>query len=41
VAAIFKGFNLLDPGAVPIQHWLGDDLSETRMVVIGGIGRKS
>ncbi|MBO0852815.1 MAG: SAM-dependent methyltransferase [Nocardia sp.] len=40
VADIFKGFDLLDPGVAPIQHWLSDDLPETRMVVIGGIGRK-
>ena len=40
VAAIFTGFDLLDPGIAPIQHWLGDDLPETRMVVTGGIGRK-
>ncbi len=40
VAAIFKGFDLIEPGVAPIQHWLGDDLPETRMVVIGGICRK-
>lgn len=40
VATIFKEFDLLDPGVAPIQHWLGDDLPETRMVVIGGIARK-
>ncbi len=40
VATIFKGFDMLDPGVVPVQHWLGDDLPETRMVVLGGICRK-
>lgn len=41
VATIFKGFDMLEPGVVPVQHWLGDDLPDTRMVVLGGICRKS
>ncbi|MBU3063017.1 SAM-dependent methyltransferase [Nocardia sp. NEAU-G5] len=41
VATIFKGFDLLDPGIVPVQQWLSDDLPDTRMVVLGGICRKS
>ncbi|MQY19715.1 SAM-dependent methyltransferase [Nocardia macrotermitis] len=34
------GFELLDPGVVPVQQWLGPDLPETRMVMLGAIGRK-
>lgn len=41
VATIFKGFDMLEPGVVPVQHWIGDDLPETRMVVLGGICRKN
>jgi O-methyltransferase involved in polyketide biosynthesis len=40
VQALFDGFEMLDPGVVPIQHWLADDLPETRLVILGGICRK-
>ncbi|MQY26561.1 SAM-dependent methyltransferase [Nocardia aurantia] len=40
VAALFDGFELIAPGVVPIQEWLGDDLPPTRLVLLGGIGRK-
>lgn len=38
--AFFDGFELLEPGVVPVQQWLRPDLPETRMVMLGGIGRK-
>ncbi|MFB7837762.1 SAM-dependent methyltransferase [Nocardia brasiliensis] len=38
--ALLDGFDLLDPGVVPVQQWLRPDLSETRMVMLGAIGRK-
>ncbi|MCX4097494.1 SAM-dependent methyltransferase [Nocardia sp. alder85J] len=40
VSALFDGFEMLDPGVVPIQRWLGDDLPSTRLELLGGIGRK-
>ncbi|WP_051187846.1 SAM-dependent methyltransferase [Nocardia tenerifensis] len=38
--AFFAGFELLEPGVVPVQQWLRPGLPETRMVMLGGIGRK-
>ncbi|MFF3569623.1 SAM-dependent methyltransferase [Nocardia jiangxiensis] len=38
--AFFAGFELLEPGVVPVQQWLHPDLPETRMVMLGAIGRK-
>lgn len=38
--AFFAGFELLEPGVAPVQQWLRPDLPETRMVMLGGIGRK-
>ncbi|WP_068019731.1 SAM-dependent methyltransferase [Nocardia mexicana] len=38
--AFLAGFELLEPGVVPVQQWLRSDLPETRMVMLGGIGRK-
>ncbi|MFC9895012.1 SAM-dependent methyltransferase [Nocardia sp. NPDC127579] len=38
--AFLTGFELLDPGVVPVQEWLRSDLPETRMVMLGAIGRK-
>lgn len=38
--AFFAGFELLEPGVVPVQQWLRPDLPDTRMVMLGGIGRK-
>lgn len=40
VEAMLAGFEILDPGVVPIQEWLGDDLPATRLVLLGGICRK-
>ncbi|UGT63983.1 SAM-dependent methyltransferase [Nocardia asteroides] len=37
VRALFDGFELLEPGVAPIQDWLGDDLPETKLVLLGGI----
>ncbi|MFI9400733.1 SAM-dependent methyltransferase [Nocardia sp. NPDC052316] len=38
--AFLDGFELLEPGVVPVQQWLRPDLPETRMVMLGAIGRK-
>ncbi|WP_225728605.1 MULTISPECIES: SAM-dependent methyltransferase [unclassified Nocardia] len=38
--SFFAGFELLEPGVVPVQQWLRPGLPETRMVMLGGIGRK-
>ncbi|WP_280335724.1 SAM-dependent methyltransferase [Nocardia wallacei] len=40
VEAFFRGFELVRPGVVPIQEWLGDDLPATRLVLLGGMGWK-
>ncbi|WP_040740718.1 SAM-dependent methyltransferase [Nocardia tenerifensis] len=37
--AFFKDFDLIEPGVVPAQEWLDDDLPATRLVIYGGIGR--
>lgn len=34
------GFELLEPGVVPVQQWLRPDLPETRMIMDGAVGRK-
>ncbi|BEK85345.1 SAM-dependent methyltransferase [Nocardia seriolae] len=34
------GFELFEPGVVPVQEWLRSDLPATRMVMLGAIGRK-
>ncbi|AFU02838.1 SAM-dependent methyltransferase [Nocardia vulneris] len=39
-SAFFDGFEVLEPGVVPIQQWLRPDLPETRLVMDGAIGRK-
>lgn len=39
--AFFDGFDMIAPGVVPAQEWLGDDLPATRLVIYGGIGRKA
>ncbi|RDI43546.1 S-adenosyl methyltransferase [Nocardia mexicana] len=36
--AFLAGFELLEPGVVPVQQWLRPDLPETRMVMLGAIG---
>ncbi|WP_244467367.1 SAM-dependent methyltransferase [Nocardia vulneris] len=38
--AFFDGFELLDPGVVPVQRWLRPGLPKTRMIIDGGIGRR-
>ncbi|MFF3224108.1 SAM-dependent methyltransferase [Nocardia suismassiliense] len=38
--ALMAGFELLEPGVVPVQELLRPDLPSTRMVMLGGIGRK-
>lgn len=40
VTELFDGFELLDPGVVPIQQWLGDNLPITNLVLLGGVCRK-
>ncbi|WP_281181924.1 SAM-dependent methyltransferase [Nocardia vaccinii] len=37
--AMFGGFELLEPGIVPVQDWLADDLLASRWVILSGIGR--
>lgn len=39
IASFFGGLQLVDPGVVPVQQWLEDDLPATRLVITGGIGR--
>ncbi|MFE9575488.1 SAM-dependent methyltransferase [Nocardia sp. NPDC006044] len=41
VEAFFDGFDLIDPGVVPAQEWLDDDLPATRLVIYGGVGSKA
>ncbi|WP_067470676.1 SAM-dependent methyltransferase [Nocardia amamiensis] len=41
VASFFDGFDMLDPGVVPLQQWLDDDLPATRLVLLGGVVRKA
>ncbi len=38
--ALLAGFDLLAPGLVPVQQWLRPALSETRLVMLGAVGRK-
>nr|WP_276514917.1 SAM-dependent methyltransferase [Nocardia transvalensis] len=40
IEKFLAGFELLEPGVVPVQEWLRPDLPETRMVMLGAIGRK-
>ncbi|WP_280303139.1 SAM-dependent methyltransferase [Nocardia abscessus] len=40
VESFFQGFDLLDPGVVPLQRWLGDELPDTGLVLLGGVARK-
>ncbi|MBF6329335.1 SAM-dependent methyltransferase [Nocardia transvalensis] len=39
VASFFEGFEMLGPGVVPLQEWLGGDLPHTGLVLLGGICR--
>ncbi|MFD0000400.1 SAM-dependent methyltransferase [Nocardia sp. NPDC127526] len=38
--AFLAGFELFEPGVVPVQQWLRPGLPDTRMVMLGAIGRK-
>ena len=38
--AFMAGFELLEPGVAPVQQWLRPDLPDTRMIMLGAIGRK-
>ncbi len=38
--ALFDGFDLLEPGIVPVQEWLRPDLPKTRMIMLGAVGLK-
>ncbi|MEV4128707.1 SAM-dependent methyltransferase [Nocardia sp. NPDC049707] len=40
VAAYLDGFEVVEPGLVPVQEWLGNDLPPTKLVILGGVGRK-
>ncbi|WP_433635539.1 SAM-dependent methyltransferase [Nocardia sp. CA-120079] len=40
VAAYLDGFEVLEPGLVPVQDWLDDNLPRTKLVLLGGVGRK-
>ncbi|WP_280449284.1 SAM-dependent methyltransferase [Nocardia brasiliensis] len=39
-AAFLDGFEVLEPGVVPVQEWLRPDLPKTRMIMHAAIGRK-
>ena len=39
VEKLFEGFEMLDPGVVPIQQWIGDGLPATKLVMLGGVCR--
>ena len=39
INALVDGFELLEPGIVPVQDWLADDLPASRWVILSGIGR--
>ncbi len=40
VAAFLEGFDVVEPGLVPVQHWLGNDLPATGLNILAAIGRK-
>ena len=39
VEELFVEFEMLDPGVVPIQDWIGTRLPRTRLVMLGGVCR--
>ncbi|WP_280453688.1 SAM-dependent methyltransferase [Nocardia brasiliensis] len=41
IETLMKGFELLSPGIAPVQQFLGSDLPTTRLVMHGGIGRRT
>ncbi|WP_330249326.1 SAM-dependent methyltransferase [Nocardia sp. NBC_00565] len=40
VAAFLDDLEVVEPGLVPVQEWLADDLPSTKLVLLGGVGRK-
>ncbi|MEU2037288.1 SAM-dependent methyltransferase [Nocardia niwae] len=40
VESLFAGFEMIEPGVVPLQQWLDDDLPDTKLVLLGGVVRK-
>ncbi|MBG0818812.1 SAM-dependent methyltransferase [Planomonospora sp. ID82291] len=41
VLALFEGFDLVEPGLVPVQHWRPEfDEPDTGLRIVGGLGRK-
>jgi O-methyltransferase involved in polyketide biosynthesis len=40
IEEFMAGFELLEPGVATVQEWLRPDLPETRLVMLGAIGRK-
>ncbi|MFG1791314.1 SAM-dependent methyltransferase [Nocardia sp. NPDC049149] len=41
VAALLDGYEIVEPGVVTVQQWLGGDLPDTTLAILGAIGRKS
>ncbi|GAJ84445.1 hypothetical protein NBRGN_073_00240 [Nocardia brasiliensis NBRC 14402] len=41
IEALMTGFELIPPGVAPAQQFLRTDLPATRLVIYGGLGRKS
>ncbi|MEV6769342.1 SAM-dependent methyltransferase [Nocardia sp. NPDC051030] len=41
VEPFLEGFEVIEPGVVPVQEWLNGELPSTRLVVLGGVGRKN
>ncbi len=41
IEALMAGFELIPPGVAPAQQFLRTDLPATRLVIYGGLGRKS
>ncbi|WP_338765563.1 SAM-dependent methyltransferase [Nocardia vulneris] len=41
IEALMAGFELIPPGVAPAQQFLHTDLPATRLVIYGGLGRKS
>lgn len=39
VARLLDGFELVDPGVRPVQDWIDRALPQTKLVILGGIGR--
>lgn len=41
VESFFEDFDMIDPGVVPLQQWLEEDLPATKLVLLGGVVRKT